>query len=134
MSGCGIILYTKKHGSLKYLGLEPSMKFQKQNKGKWDLPKGTKEISESDIDCAIRETYEETGILISPKNLSQDFLEIGKLKMFYAETLEDPKLLPNPHSGIQEHTSWKWLSNKELHSNCFIWLKPFVSWMSKKSL
>lgn len=134
MSGCGIILYTKMYGKTKYLGLLVEESIAKKNKGKWDLPKGTQESHELPVETAIRETYEETGILISKKNISKDFLEIGKLKMYYAETNLVPKIQPNPDSGIIEHLGYQWLEDTELYANCFIWLKPFVKWISKKQL
>ena len=40
-----------------------------QSKGNlWGLPKGTFEKNENSIECAIRETYEETGIQLSNHN------------------------------------------------------------------
>jgi 8-oxo-dGTP pyrophosphatase MutT (NUDIX family) len=41
-----------------------------QSYGKfWGLPKGQKEENETSIECAIRETYEETGIQLSKDDL-----------------------------------------------------------------
>ena len=134
MSGCGIILYTKKYGKTRYLALEVDAKMALASGGKWDLPKGTKNPNESNVDCAIRETAEETSISISPQDISNDSFTMGPLTMFYAETNKDPVITPNPESGIIEHTSYKWMTDVEIYANCFLYLKPFVKWISAKNL
>ncbi len=37
--------------------------------GYWDLPGGGREGAESPVDCALRETLEEVGLKISPKDI-----------------------------------------------------------------
>lgn len=61
-SSAGIIVTNGK----KILGLYPA------NKDGWDIPKGKREEGELDIDCAIRECEEETGIQFSKREL-EDF-------------------------------------------------------------
>jgi len=39
------------------------------NETRWDIPKGRQEQGENDITTAIRETYEETGLIIKPASL-----------------------------------------------------------------
>ena len=134
MSGSGIILYTKRLGKIQYLGLEVDKKFRKKHKGKWDLPKGTAEPGESSLDCAIRETYEETNISITPDQVSNEYLVIGKLTMYFAETDQNPVLKPNPTSGIIEHINYQWLEGSDMYKDCFIWLKPFIKWIRNKQL
>lgn len=52
---CGVILYTDKNGFREYvLIMEPS--------GTYGFPKGHIRKGETDLDCALRECYEETGI------------------------------------------------------------------------
>jgi len=130
--GCGIILYTKSQGKTKYLGLEAGLELQKKNKGKWDLPKGIKDPGESNFETAIRETWEETDILLNKSALSAETLTVGHLTMYFAETSKNPVLLPNPQTGIQEHLSFKWMEVTELYATCYVWLKPFVKWASEK--
>jgi len=134
MSGSGIILYTKKYGKIKYLGLEVEQYIAKKHQGKWDLPKGTQELNENSLACAIRETHEETGILVFPEDVSKESLVIGRLQMYFAETNQDPIINPNPASGIIEHIGYSWLEEQDLYNGCFIWLKPFVKWISRKQL
>ena len=107
MSGSGIILYTKRLGRIQYLGLEVDNTFRKKHKGKWDLPKGTADPGESSLDCAIRETYEETSIRIRHEDVSNEYLVVGKLTMYFAETDEDPVIKHNPDSGIIEHINYQ---------------------------
>jgi 8-oxo-dGTP pyrophosphatase MutT (NUDIX family) len=33
--------------------------------GKWSFPKGHSELNETELDCALRETYEETGLQLN---------------------------------------------------------------------
>ncbi len=132
--GCGIILYKINKGEIIYLGLEAPPHLREKNKGKWDLPKGIKDGNESDLGTAIRETWEETGILLHGRDLSEETLTIGPLTMYYAQCPDHkiPKLSKNPETGIQEHLSFKWMSSIELYANCYAWLKPFVKWASSK--
>ena len=48
--------------------------------GKWSFPKGHSEQGETEIDCALRETYEETGIELTGKYipLGSTFNKWGK--------------------------------------------------------
>lgn len=68
-----------------------------QSRGKyWGIPKGTLEISELDKECAVREIYEETGLIVNPR----EFKKITRVKdravYFYLER----KVCP---VTIQEH-------------------------------
>ena len=134
MPGSGIILYTKKFGKIKYLGLEVEQYIADKHLGKWDLPKGTQEINECSLACAIRETHEETGRLIDINSVSKESLVIGGLQMYFAETNKTPSISPNPDSGQIEHINYRWLGVGELYKDCFIWLKPFIKWVSDKGL
>ena len=52
---CGVILYTDKNGKREYvLIMEPS--------GTYGFPKGHIRKGETELECALRECYEETGI------------------------------------------------------------------------
>lgn len=52
----GIIPFRKEHGERRYLVL-------RQTKGHWGFPKGHPGEGETDIQAALRELFEETGIL-----------------------------------------------------------------------
>ena len=52
---CGVILYTDKNGFREYvLIMEPS--------GTYGFPKGHIKRNETELECALRECFEETGI------------------------------------------------------------------------
>jgi ADP-ribose pyrophosphatase YjhB (NUDIX family) len=44
----------------------------KENKHEWSIPKGTIENGEGVMETAIRETYEETGVIINPNDIESD--------------------------------------------------------------
>jgi ADP-ribose pyrophosphatase YjhB (NUDIX family) len=71
----------------------------------WGAPKGTIEYGESNIECAIREVKEETGLIICEKMLFQSFIICNQATYFYLETSEcDVKVqdnhLQNDANGI----------------------------------
>lgn len=51
----------------------------------WDLPGGGREGSEAPLDCALRETFEETGLRVSPLDVSWK------------------RIYPNPQKGALAH-------------------------------
>ena len=64
--GAGIILMAMDYNNEpKILGLIGDTKHRRKHQATYDLPKGTRDPGESMVDCAIRETFEETGINIS---------------------------------------------------------------------
>ena len=67
------------------------------NPVRWDIPKGLLEPGEEQLDCAIRELYEETGIVGDVNNILDlgifDYTPTKKLHLF----LLDQKELPDTH-------------------------------------
>ncbi len=69
------------------------------NPSRWDIPKGEKEANESDIQCAIRELKEETGLTVLPNQVYDlgmfDYLPNKQLHLFKCnmDTLVDVKTL-----------------------------------------
>lgn len=62
---------------------------------KWDLPKGEIEKNEEPIDAALRETQEETGLVLNKKDLTElGFFEYTKYKDLWL-FLYTPKFLPD---------------------------------------
>ena len=98
--------------------------------GSWDLPKGTLDKEDcSLLDCAIRECYEECGILVLKENITnkKGFLS-GKLAIFVAVTQENPKILRNFKTKIFEHLGFAWVDPKIFISNT----KPYMEKIVKE--
>ena len=76
-----------------------------QSKGNlWGLPKGTFEQNENSVECAIRETYEETGIQLSQHNLGSCFYIRDQATYYFAElkmqNVEISNTIDNDVNGI----------------------------------
>ena len=83
-------------------------------KGKWNMPAGKLEDNESIIECAIRETKEETNLNISIKGLisiQQISSSIGQLIILYflGEYISGDIIFDN-----KEISDVKWMSKKEI--------------------
>jgi 8-oxo-dGTP pyrophosphatase MutT (NUDIX family) len=65
---------------------------------RWDIPKGTAELGENFADAAVRELYEETGLIASPSELAMfgvhPYLRGKDLALFAWQ----PRQLPDPKS------------------------------------
>lgn len=83
-------------------------------KGHWDLPKGKLEGNETNIEAAVRELEEETGLTVSvfptfEQSLSYIFKDfdgvlVSKEVTFFVGQANTQKVLLS-----REHTSYKWL-------------------------
>jgi len=72
----GIFIYDKKNDSVLLV----------QSRAlKWGIPKGGMEEGENFVDCAIRETREETGLNISPTEFLSSTKIFGRSMFFYVE-------------------------------------------------
>jgi len=100
---------------------------------RWDLPKGIREQHESPVDAAVRETWEETGLLLSPNQLQDlgDFAYLpGKrLHLFVLRVDNDAfdlnscrcrSTFAHPKSGhaIPEVDGYDWKPVSDLTSWC----------------
>jgi 8-oxo-dGTP pyrophosphatase MutT (NUDIX family) len=98
--------------------------------GEYDLPKGKIDPGESDFDCAVRETYEESGI--GPDELYFTWGDIHKkikhIIFFIAETNAEPNILRNPKTGMYEHDSAEWLNWEDMRCKCYPYLSEIVDW------
>lgn len=106
---CGIVVIRKEDSQYKYLLL--------QSYNYLEPPKGKKEDGETDLQAALRETEEETGIKSNELQFKwgQSFKDTevyghGKIARFFvAETThKDIKLPINLEIGKAEHTSYTW--------------------------
>ena len=64
LRACGVLVFRR----------DPRMSFLLLRRPEWwDLPKGHVDAGESDMECALRELYEETGITAKNIDLDDDF-------------------------------------------------------------
>lgn len=84
---CGVIITCNKKVLLGHI----------TNKSSWDIPKGLKEKKESNLDCAIRELMEETGLDF--KSLKKNLIPLGQFNYTKEKNLYlfryDLKVMPN---------------------------------------
>ena len=101
--------------------------------GKYDITKGIIDPGESDIECALREAQEEANINLSEANFAWGTVSIsyGRGVAFVAECDQEPKVLPNPETGVLEHVGVKWVSLEEMVENVSDFLVPAVVWSHK---
>jgi len=109
---CGVVVYhTTKSGTVEILLLH-------YPEGHWDFPKGHVEEGEEDLDTALRELEEETGIS------DVDIIDGFKEKMHYFFTKKEGTvskivwffLAESKHKNVNishEHVDFEWLPYKE---------------------
>lgn len=91
--------------------------------GKWGLPKGEKNTNETLEECAIRETFEETGFKLLPSDLKKKrTVYYGEGNYFFVDgTNLDSKTIEN-YKFNEEITGIMWISTddiigKKIHIN-----------------
>ena len=127
--GAGIIVLKKFKEEYKVLCL-----YEEKGKSairKYDLTKGALDKGETFLEAAVRETYEESGIKNLKFTWGKKSIERGKLRMFIAETKDNPKILKNPKTGKFEHDGFEWNTLEVAHILMPDYLKPFILWVSK---
>ena len=127
----GFILVQLRNDSYKVLGLYVNQSV--------DVPKGHVEEGETDLEAAIRECEEESGIVIKKENMKWGKASIiikrpyKDVILFIAETKDDPVIKKNPVSGIYEHDGYKWMSWREIYDMSNKYLKPAIIWAKNKT-
>ena len=120
MAGGGFVIFRK-----DTLGSEnPLMLALVRHDGVLDIPKGGCDPGESRLDAAIRECFEECSISLSNEEIifSNTPFKTDVLNVYCANTEKIPMVTNNPHSGVLEHVSYKWVDKKEFCSNCLSYL------------
>lgn len=97
-----------------------------------DIPKGKIEEGETPFSCAMRETFEESGIFNIDFPFGRDSIQVSTMIIFIGVTTQDPKISPNPITGTFEHDNAEWLTFDEMEENCMIFLLPAVKWARRK--
>jgi|TARA_R110001583_G_scaffold40469_1_gene129255 8-oxo-dGTP pyrophosphatase MutT (NUDIX family) len=119
----GVVVVKKDNVGWKYLALV-------KDTGEYDIPKGIREEGESNIECALRETYEESSISLSENDFKWGMISTGYGMgvAFIATTSQTPIIKPNPETGEIEHQSFKWVHFKDMIKNVQEFLKPAILW------
>ena len=117
-TSAGIVVIRRFDDSFKVLCLKKKKKF--------DITKGLIEPGESPINAAIRETAEEAGITDLNFEWGSEPIAYGKGYAYIASTKQDPIILPNPETGILEHTGYQWLTFEEALESLPEYLLPAI--------
>jgi 8-oxo-dGTP pyrophosphatase MutT (NUDIX family) len=148
-TGAGIILFFDNRGVIKPTinGLQKDILFLflKCFDGKFDFPKGTLDHGEFPLDCAIRETQEETSLskddyfflVREGKDFSQRERNDHVLRMCIAEikniskiiVKKSPKLQTKEH--VQEHEGFVLKRKEDCKAELLHFLKEPLEWSSK---
>lgn len=112
--------------NIKFLGLIADANTQKTRGGIYDIPKGKFDLGETNIECAIRECFEESGILFSKDDVIGSPSIKNGLVIYCAITNDEPVIKVNPQSGIFEHEGFEWLSENEITKDCLGYLKESI--------
>ncbi len=128
--GAGIIIVKYENGLPLFLGLEARKNDQIKHGGKYDLPKGTQDPGEDFLTTAIRETMEETGIIINPDKLLDGPKHSQALAMWLAIVPNGTRVILDKGTDekLPEHLGYDWLTFSEIYPNSFVWLRPFIKW------
>lgn len=119
----GIVVFKQFEDSDKVLIL-------KSKKG-YDLPKGRLENNESSLNCAIRETLEETGISDLDFYNGTSSVIIDKCQMYTAKTTQEPNIVKNPDTNELEHLGYKWVEPHVAIDILPGYLSAAVKWATK---
>ena len=120
-----------------------------KTKGQYDFPKGCIDFNEEVLNCAIRETVEETGLVINRDYVldSNDFSVFADgLAMFSAKyidlmsSFEDfslnkskkIKIEKNPETLIKEHDGFVWLSYDQVSQNIIPYLQTTLDFYNSR--
>jgi len=78
----------------------------------WSIPKGSVEsdINESNLSCAIRELYEETGITVEPSKLTRAVLLYNRALYYYTEMDYHDVTLQKTENNDANGITWMKLS------------------------
>ena len=132
--GAGIVVIRHVGNETKFLGLIGPDFLQEKHDGIYDIPKGMAEPNEDMWDCAVRETYEETSLIIDKSQIVCGPFVHGQLTVWCCKTNDEPELRLNPKLNIYEHEGYVWLSGNDLLFDAYNYLMPCVAWaMSETS-
>jgi mutator protein MutT len=87
----------------------------KHQNNKWSVPGGKVDKGETDVDAAIRETFEETGVRLNPKKvmfIEKSYVRFTEFDFTYTffRYILDSKEKPEIILSKSEHTAYKWVT------------------------
>ena len=128
--GAGIIVMSFDGSIPKILGLVGDEFHRQKHNAIYDLPKGSLDQGESMWDCAVRETFEETGIQLEAPDVVIGPFSDSWLSMWLAEVPWGTSIHigKNPVTGKLEHDGFEWLTREQAEKDCYPYLRTFVSW------
>ncbi len=88
---------------------------EEQRRGEWDIPGGSVELGERDIEGCVREAYEEAGLRLRPSDMVPVFVPEsmqppGRRRRMYIVWLEERPLV----RLSEEHTEFQWCGLDDL--------------------
>jgi 8-oxo-dGTP pyrophosphatase MutT (NUDIX family) len=103
--------------------------------GKIDIPKGHLDNGESFLDAALRECYEEAGIVVDVNSdMPWDAISYVSerphkdVTVFIAVTDQEPQIRENPETKQFEHDGYHWLTWEEMQRRCYPYLLGAIKW------
>jgi 8-oxo-dGTP pyrophosphatase MutT (NUDIX family) len=90
----------------------------KYQQAKWSSPGGKLDKEETEIDAVVRETFEETGLMLDPKKLifiERSYVRFTNFDFIYTffryvlDSKEKPKIILSE----KEHIAYKWMTPKD---------------------
>lgn len=116
---CGFIVFrTADDNSLQFLLME--------HKSRWDLPKGHVDPGETQMECALRELHEETGIQEADITVDADYQYSHQYEVRYSRNDYRPQMkelviylaqLDRPvEIAVTEHIGYQWFDWQPPHA------------------
>ena len=94
--------------------------------GRYDLPKGHQEPTETLFECAQRETFEECGLWFEFGEV-QGLIEHEELSLYVVNYTKGKVVLkPNPETNELEHVGYKWISPFVFVLQCLPYMIPHI--------
>ncbi len=102
--------------------------------GSWSFPGGHLEDNETPLECALRETHEETGLIVkNPINIGWSFDTFPEKNCNYITLFVKTDFDGGTPSVMEPHKSeeWLWFSQDKLPNPLF---KPLISFFSTSNV
>lgn len=134
MTCAGCVVYRTTPDGIEVLLIKP-----RQSVDAWGIPKGHMEEGESLIDCAIRETWEETGLACMPEKKLDPVDTINpheykRVHAFLARHMGDSRLEPITEEEVDEIKWWPLDDLPKIHRYQVSMMQQAVSLLTAMAL